>query len=226
LLRHAGRNGVTAASLPAYLSPPLRYVYRPADGNETSACYALAMLHTTAPAILALSRQNLPQLVGSSVEAAMKGAYVAFDTSDAAGGAAGAAAGKPDLQVVATGSEVSIAMEGAKKLAASTGKRIAVISAPCLEVFEKQAPEYKRSVIVEGVPTLTVEAAAVKGWERYGHAWIGMTTFGHSGPYLEVYKKLGITAEAVATKGGRMLEYFAPTAGHAVPTLPLHAPEF
>jgi transketolase len=94
---------------------------------------------------------------------------------------------------------------------------------PCLEVFEAQSAEYRRSVLREGVPVLSIEAASVRGWERYAHAWIGLTTFGASGPYLDVYKALGITAEAVASKGARMIEWFA---AHPVPTLPLHAPTF
>lgn len=165
----------------------------------------------------------------------MRGGYIVFDTADASGGAgsgagagaAGAGAGtasaaRPDLIVAGTGSEVSIAIDGAKKLAAG-GKRVLVASLPCLEVFEAQPAEYKKSVLIEGVPVLTIEALTTKGWERYGHAAIGMHTFGHSGPYLEVYKKFGITADAVAEKGGRMIEYFA---SHAVSTLPLHMPAF
>lgn len=163
---------------------PNTYVYRPADGNETSAAYACAISNSHAPAILAFSRQNLPHLPGSTVEKAMKGGYTVFDSTDAAGGADGAAAGKPDLVIAATGSEVSIAIDSAKAVAASTGKRVAVASLPCLEVFEEQPEEYKASVLPPGVPVLTVEALAVRGWERYGHAWVGLTTFGHSGPYL------------------------------------------
>lgn len=209
--------------LEALRATPNTYVYRPADGNETSAAYACAISNSHAPAILAFSRQNLPHLPGSTVEKAMKGGYTVFDSTDAAGGADGAAAGKPDLVIVATGSEVSIAIDSAKAVAASTGKRVAVASLPCLEVFEEQPEEYKASVLPPGVPVLTVEALAVRGWERYGHAWVGLTTFGHSGPYLEVYKKAGITVDAIAAKGAKMLDHFAT---HPVPVLPLFAPTF
>jgi transketolase len=115
---------------------PNMFVYRPADGNETSAAYAAAILNSHAPAIVA-----------------------------------------------ATGSEVTIAIDGAKAIAAG-GKRVQVASMPCLEIFDRQTLEYRQSVLGEGIPVLTIEASAVKGWERYGHAWIGMTTFGYSGPYL------------------------------------------
>jgi transketolase len=155
---------------------PNMFVYRPADGNETSAAYAAAILNSHAPAILALSRQNLPHLAGSSIEKALKGGYTVFDTAEGS-------VGKPDLIVAATGSEVTIAIDGAKAIAAG-GKRVQVASMPCLEIFDRQTLEYRQSVLGEGIPVLTIEASAVKGWERYGHAWIGMTTFGYSGPYL------------------------------------------
>lgn len=210
--------------LEALRATPDLFVYRPADGNETSAAYASALMHPGRPAIIALSRQNLPQLPGSSLEKAMRGGYTVFDTTDASGGADAAAPGKPALVVIATGSEVSIAIDGAKRLAASSGARVAVASFPCLEVFEAQSAEYRRAVLVEGVPTLSIEAAAVRGWERYAHTSIGLTSYGISGPYVEVYKALGITAESVAEKGAKMLAYYA--AGHAVPPLPMHAPDF
>lgn len=206
--------------LEALRATPNTFVYRPADGNETSAAYACALMNAHAPAIFALSRQNLPHLTGSSIEKAMKGGYIAFDTTDAEGGAAGAP-GKPDLLIVATGSEVSIAIEGAKKLAAA-GKRVAVASMPCLELFERQPLEYRASIFHAGVPALTVEALCVKGWERYGHGAIGMTTFGMSGPYADVYKKMGITAEAVADKGARMIEYFSTVGARELPVVSPH----
>lgn len=198
-------------------------MFRPADGNETSAAYASALTNVHHPSLLALSRQNLPHLPGSSIEKAMKGGYTVFDSTDASGGADGAAAGKPDLIVAATGSEVTLAIEGAKHLAAESGKRIAVASFPCFELFEAQSAEFRHSVLPEGVPVLSIEASAVRGWERYAHVSIGLKTFGMSGPYTEVYKAFGITSEAVASKGGKMIAYYTT---HPVPTLPLHAPEF
>ena len=195
---------------------PNMFVYRPADGNETAGVYAAALLNSHAPAILALSRQNLPHLEGSSIEKTLKGGYTVFDTAPSA-------AGNPDLVIAATGSEVSLAIEGAKKILAASGKRVQVASLPCLEIFERQSAEYKRGVIPENVPVLTVEASAIKGWERYGHAWIGLTTFGFSGPAADVYKKVGITVDAVFLKGSKLIEYYGT---HAVPTLPLHAPIF
>jgi transketolase len=118
-------------------------VYRPADGNETSGVYACALLRPHAPAVVALSRQNLPQLAGSSVEACLKGGYRVWDSTDASGGTSGAAPGNPDVIIAATGSEVCIAIDGAKAFTAATGKRSAVVSFPCLDIFDEQPLEYR-----------------------------------------------------------------------------------
>ncbi len=201
---------------------PNMYVYRPADVNETSASYALAISNTHAPAVIALSRQAVPPVPGSTLEKAMKGGYTAFDTSDPAGGAEGAA-GNPDLIIVSTGTEVSLAVEGAKKIAATTGKRVAVGSFPCLEVFDRQEESYRKSVLPDGVPVLSVEASAVRGWERYSHASVGLTTFGVSAPGPDAYRRLGITAEAVADKGAKMIAYYG---GKAVAPVPVNGPKF
>jgi transketolase len=173
---------------------PNMHVWRPADGNETSAAYAAALEHSHGPSLLALSRQNLPHLATSSIEKAVRGGYSAWDS--AAPDAADVPAGRPDLVVAATGSEVSIAIAGAKQLAAALpGKRVQVASLPCLEAFEAQPVEYRRAVLPDGVPVLSIEAACTRGWERYAHASIGMTTFGMSAPYL-VSERVCVCARA------------------------------
>lgn len=83
---------------------------------------------------------------------------------------------------MSTGTEVPIAVDGAKKLAAASGKRVAVASLMCCEVFAQQSREYQLSVIPDGIPVLSIEAAHVHGWEKYAHASIGMTYFGKSAP--------------------------------------------
>lgn len=192
-------------------------MYRPADGNETSGAYASALLHEGHPAIFALSRQNLPQLAGSSVEKALRGGYTVYDSAGDVD-----AAGAPALIVASSGSEVTLAIDGAKALAASSGKRIAVASFPCLEVFESQAPEYRRSVLREGVPVLSIEASAVRGWERYAHAHLGLKTFGASAPAGDLMKYFGLTADGVAEKAKKIIAAY----GKAAPLLPVNGPDF
>ena len=163
---------------------PNMFTYRPADGNEVSAAYACAVQARHAPAVIALSRQNVPHLPGSTIEKAMTGGYTVWDSADPAGGAdvpAGTTA-PVALIVASTGTEVSIAIDGAKKAAAAGGVRVQVASLPCLELFDTQPLAYRSSVLTPGVPVISFEAACIKGWERYAHAWIGMTTFGMSGP--------------------------------------------
>jgi transketolase len=114
---------------------PRMTVFRPADGNEVAAAYELAIRDSRHPSLLALSRQNLPHL-DSSREKAKRGAYQVFDTAGVGSG------GKPDLVIVATGSEVSIAIEGAKQLS-QEGKRTCVVSLLSWEIFEQQDREYR-----------------------------------------------------------------------------------
>jgi transketolase len=193
--------------LQALRATPNTYVYRPADTNETSASYALALKNTHAPAIIALSRQVVPHVLASTVEKAMLGGYVCFDTADQESlnpTAAGAA-----LVLAATGTEVSIAIEGAKKLASTANVRVVVSSFPCLEVFEKQDETYRKSVLPDGIPVISVEASAKRGWERYSHAQIGMDYFGMSAPAPDIYKRLGISADGINELGTKVLAFFA-----------------
>jgi transketolase len=212
---------------------PNMLVLRPADGNETSAAYATWLSHPDRPVVMALSRHALPHLPGSSVEAAMHGGYTvttvaAPDAGAAAGSTPVAAvvvgvAGAPDLVVAGTGSEVSIALDGAKIFAARhPGKRVAVVSFPSLEVFEAQPLAYRKSVLPDGVPVVSVEASAITGWGRYAHAHVGMVRFGASAPHVDVYKELGITPDGVAARAEKALAFFAV---HPVPVLVVNAPE-
>lgn len=123
-------------------------VWRPADGNEVSAAYLVSM-NAHAPSIHALSRQNLPQLEGSSIEKAAKGGYVLKEVE-----------GKPDLTLVSTGSEVALAVEAANLLE-KNGKKVRVVSLPCFEVFDVQDKDYRLSVLPDGAPVLSIEAMSV-----------------------------------------------------------------
>jgi len=163
-------------------------VYRPCDAIETAECWELALADTRHPSVLALSRQNLPTLRTScETNPCAMGAYVLSE-----------AGGPRDLTLLATGSEISLAMEAAKTLR-EKGKKVAVVSMPCWELFEAQTPEY-RAQVLGAAPRIGIEAATRFGWDRYigaDGAFIGMSDFGASAPGAEVYKHFNITPEAV-----------------------------
>ncbi len=154
---------------------PNMMVWRPADGNETSAAYYMALTSRETPSILALTRQNLPQLEGSTLEKAIKGGYVALEKEGA------------NITLVSTGSEVSLCLEAVKALK-EQNVTARVVSLPCVEVFDAQPKEYKLQVIPDGIPTLSVEVMSTLGWEKYSHEQFGLNRFGASGPYKDVYK--------------------------------------
>jgi transketolase len=155
---------------------PNMMVWRPADGNETSAAYYMALTSTGTPSILALTRQNLPQLEGSTIDNGIKGGYVALENKDA------------NITLVSTGSEVSICLEAAKYLKDNKSITARVVSMPCTEVFDAQPKDYQLKVIPDGIPSMSVEVMSTLGWEKYSHEQFGLNRFGASGPYKDVYK--------------------------------------
>lgn len=151
-------------------------VWRPADGNETSAAYYVSLTSKHTPSIMAFSRQNLPQLEGSTLEKASKGGYVLHEVEGAA------------ITLVSTGSEVCICVDAAKELEEKHNIKTRIVSIPCFEVFDTQSKEYRLSVLPDGIPSLSVEVMSTMGWERYTHEQFGLNRFGASGAYLDVYK--------------------------------------
>lgn len=151
-------------------------VWRPADGNETSAAYYIALTSKHTPSIIALSRQNLPQLEGSVIEKSIKGGYVLQEVEGA------------QVTLVSTGSEVGIAVDAAKLLLEKHNVKARVVSMPCFEVFDTQSKEYRLSVLPDGIPSLSIEVMSTMGWERYTHEQFGLNRFGASGAYKDVYK--------------------------------------
>ncbi|KAI9255917.1 transketolase [Helicostylum pulchrum] len=174
---------------------PNMLTFRPADGNEVSGTYLVAIENVHRPSVIALSRQNLPQLEGSSIEAVRRGGYVLQDVEGA------------KLILVATGSEVSLAVETAKELAAQ-GIPTRVVSMPCTEIYDEQSQEYKDTVLSAGIPIVSIEALGITGWDRYSHAHVGMRTFGASAPIKELYNKFGITVEATIAKAKKVIAYY------------------
>ncbi len=171
-------------------------LYRPADAVEAAECWELALGSTTAPSALALSRQNLPTLRSSSdVNLCARGAYVLSEAD-----------GPRDVTLLATGSEVSLAMEAAKTLR-EAGKKVAVVSMPCWEIFDAQDAGY-RAAVLGNAPRVGVEAAIGMGWDKYigeRGAFVGMHGFGACGPGTEVYKNFNITAAAVAAAANGLI---------------------
>lgn len=151
-------------------------VWRPADGNETSAAYYMALTSKSTPSIIALTRQNLPHLECSTLENGIKGGYVAVEAE------------KADITLVSSGSEVSICIETVKYLKEKHKIIARVVSIPCFEIFDAQTKEYRLKCLPDGIPSMSVEVMSTLGWERYSHEQFGLNRFGASGPYKDVYK--------------------------------------
>lgn len=162
-------------------------VFRPCDAVETAECWKLAIEHSTGPSILALSRQGTPLLRKDAGEQASRGGYVLE------GGVS------PKVTIIATGTEVALAVEARKQIA-SEGVEASVVSMPCTELFDEQDAAYRESVLPAGAIKIAIEAASTYGWERYvgaDGAIIGMSGFGASAPAGELYEHFGITSQAI-----------------------------
>lgn len=176
--------------LASYRAMPNVLMFRPCDVVETAEAWQIAIETEDKPSLLALSRQNLPMLRTSARQnLTAKGGYVISDISKGA---------RRQATIIATGSEVSLAVE-AQKMLREQGIEVAVVSMPCTELFDAQDEKYRKKVLGRA-PRVAVEAAAKFGWEKYvgdKGTIIGMDGFGASGPASELYKHFGITAEAV-----------------------------
>ncbi|KAI1402928.1 transketolase [Hypoxylon fuscum] len=175
---------------------PNMMVWRPADGNETSAAYYVMLTSKHTPSIIALSRQNLPQLEGSTLEKAIKGGYVLHEVEGA------------DITLVSTGSEVCICVDAVQYLQEKHGLKARIVSIPCFEVFDSQTKEYRLSVLPDGIPSLSVEVMSTMGWERYTHEQFGLNRFGASGAYKDVYKKFEFTPEGISKRAVATVDFW------------------
>ncbi|KAK9202479.1 hypothetical protein WN944_017690 [Citrus x changshan-huyou] len=177
--------------LASFRAMPNILMLRPADGNETAGAYKVAVANRKRPSILALSRQKLPHLAGTSIDGVEKGAYIISDNSSG---------NKPDVILIGTGSELEIAAKAAEELRKG-GKAVRVVSFVSWELFDEQSDAYKESVLPAAVSArVSIEAGSTFGWEKIvgskGKA-IGIDRFGASAPAGKIYKEFGITAEAV-----------------------------
>lgn len=163
-------------------------VFRPCDISETIGSYEVALANKQTPSALSLSRQNIAYLNGKS-DAVAKGGYVIY--GDISGS---------DATIIATGSEVELAVEAAKQLEAKSIK-VKVVSMPCLDLFEMQPKEYQNQILAnKNNLNIVVEAALSQGWEKYvgeKGAFIGMLGFGASAPAEDLYKYFGITVDNI-----------------------------
>jgi transketolase len=173
-------------------------VFRPADGVETAECWELAVRPGDTPSILALTRQAVPNLrtVHTDENLCAKGAYVLAET----------AGKRRDVTILATGSEVGVAME-ARALLAKDGIEAAVVSMPCWELFGAQPAAYREAVL-GSAPRVAVEAAVRFGWDRWlgeNGAFVGMDGFGASAPAAKLFEHFGITPAAVAAAARKLV---------------------
>jgi transketolase len=174
--------------LASFRAMPNVHVFRPADALETAECWELAIRRTEGPSLLVLTRQALPALRSDAAEnRCARGGYVLAEAD-----------GPRMATVIATGSEVAIAMT-AREILAREGIGVAVVSLPCWELFERQAEAW-RSAVLGGPVRVGIEAAGGFGWERWlgtDGVFIGMRGYGASASQEELYRHFGITAEAI-----------------------------
>ncbi|MCE4554000.1 transketolase [Roseateles cellulosilyticus] len=163
-------------------------VWRPGDTTETVVAWTMALGNAQRPSLLALSRQNLTYSPKTNVDEIAKGAYVLAEP----------AKGKAKAVIIATGSEVQLAM-AAKALLAEEGIKVRVVSMPCTNVFDRQDKDYKKHVLPKGLPRVAVEMGVSDFWWKYGvDAVVGIDTFGESAPAGVLFKHFGFTPENVA----------------------------
>jgi transketolase len=174
---------------------PNVFVFRPADTMETAECWELAIRRADGPSLLVLTRQALPALRFDAAEnRSARGGYVLAEAD-----------GPRRATLIATGSEVAIAM-AAREALAGEGIPVAVVSLPCWELFEVQDASY-RAEVLGGAPRIGIEAAGGFGWDRWLGAdgvFIGMPGYGASAPFEELYQHFGITADAVVATVRRL----------------------
>jgi transketolase len=188
--------------LSALRAIPNLTVIRPGDANEVAEAWRAAILHRTGPIAFALTRQKVPLIDRTGKGAASgvaRGGYVLQECD----------CGKPQLVLMASGSELSIALDAQRTIEGEHDICTRVVSMPCHEFFLAQPEEYRREVLPPGVPRIAIEAAHPMSWQRFvgdTGVIIGLERFGASAPYQRIYKELGITAERVVEAGLRLVE--------------------
>jgi len=183
-----GEDGPThqpVEQIPTLRMIPNMSVWRPCDTVESAVAWACAVERKSGPTSLIFSRQDIPhqQRTAEQIANIRKGGYILKDSD-----------GSPDVVIIATGSEVQLAMGAAEKM---TGKKVRVVSMPSVDAFENQDDSYRASVLPKGVPTVAVEAAVPGGWYKYADVVHGINRFGESAPDKVLFKEFGFTVEDV-----------------------------
>ena len=173
--------------IPTLRMIPNMAVWRPCDAVESAVCWAKAIERKDGPSTLIFSRQGLPHQERTDAQIAdiARGGYILKDC-----------AGTPDAVIIATGSEVALAVGAAE---AMSGKNIRVVSMPSVDAFEAQDDSYQTAVLGEAVPTVAVEAAVTGGWYKYADVVVGIDHFGESAPADQLFKEFGFTVENVVS---------------------------
>jgi transketolase len=183
-----GEDGPThqpVEQIPTLRMIPNMAVWRPCDAVESAVCWQQAVERKDGPSCLIFSRQGLPHQTRSEAQIAdiVKGGYILKDCD-----------GTPDAVIIATGSEVALAMGAAEQM---SGKKVRVVSMPSVDAFEAQDDAYRAAVLPKGVPTVAVEAAVTDGWYKYADAVVGINRFGESAPAELLFKEFGFTVDNV-----------------------------
>ena len=174
-------------------------VWRPADTTETAVAWTMALVQKHRPSALLLSRQNLPYLPKTDADVITQGGYVLAEPAEAG------LDRKPKIVLMATGSEVHLAMQAQVELA-KLKIPARVVSVPSTSVFDRQSEAYKRSVLPDGIPRVAIEAGVTDGWWKYGvSAVVGLDRFGESAPGPELFKLFGFTTGNVVAVARKVL---------------------
>ena len=174
-------------------------VFRPADTIETLECWEIALKSSTNPSVIALSRQKIPFVTETLTDKNMSafGAYELRKTNS-----------NPEITLIASGSEVEIALEASNKLKeANINSKI--VSMPCQELFNKQPKEYREKIIEKNTKKISIEAGSIFGWEKYVDAdgvSLGLKSFGKSAPYKSIYENFNLTSDSVVMIAKKMLD--------------------
>lgn len=173
--------------LPLLRATPNLLLLRPCDGKEVVGAWCIALENRRGPSVICLSRQAVPNLPNTSPEKSLKGAYRIFGDIDS------------PVVFISTGSEVNICITAAEHLL-KEGLRVAVVSAPCLELFDQQSKDYKNEVLPAKATIISVEASATLGWSKYAEHHVGIDRFGASGNLKQVSEFFGFTTKNLTEK--------------------------